>query len=223
MVFYFYLSVLILILGAQIFLRSFVSKSCQSDDRQTDDKNSKFAKKAKLIFWLVFVFQIFWLVYGVRKQYLVWQADETAKYLLPPYQSVSYFLFYSYGRIISALVISFAAALLFLFLTQYLNRRFQERFFCPEEPYLGAIAILIVGHPLWLLYLMLIILTTLIGTFIKKIIPHVSCFKFQVSCQRFSPCHFWIPLAIFIIIINKLAVAHNWIWFLEIVKSWRIG
>ena len=194
MVFYFYLSVLILILGAQIFLRSFC--------------------KAKLIFWLILLFQIFYSGYQIKNQYLIWQKEEATKFLIPPYQPINYFLFYSFGRIIFPFLISAVIALVFLFLSQHFNRRFEERFFYPEEPYLASTAILIVGHPLLIIYLASILITALLGT----LITHHSSLS-----TRFSLYYLWIPLAIFSIIIGKLAVIGNWTWFLEFLSNWKIG
>ena len=214
MVFYFYLSVLILILGAQIFLRSF----------RSERSRIVWISKAKLTFWLVFISQILHSGYNITNQYLIWQSDEATKFLLPPYQPVSYFLFYGLGRIISPLIISIAIAFIFLFLASYLNRRFGERFFYHDEPYLTAIAILIVSHPLLIIYLASILITALLGTIVKKISSKraVSSQQSAVS-SRFSLYYFWIPLAIFSIIIGKIAVVSNWTWFWEVLSSWKIG
>jgi len=194
-----------LILGAQIILRPYL------------------VKRVKLIFWLVLAFQILLTFYDVKKQYSIWQTSELTNRLLPPYQPIGFFLSYGFSRFLIPLIFSVAAALIFLFLTKYLNRRFQERFFYPEESYLGAIAILIISHPLWAVYLILIILSVLIGTLAKKIILKLKTNNQQVITNRFSPYYLWTLLAIFIIIINKIATAHNWEWFLMAIKLWRIG
>jgi len=93
--------------------------------------------------------------------------------------------------------VALLAALLFLFGAILLNKKYQERFFEKEEPYLGALAIFLVGQPWWFYYILVIGFIGIIGTLILKIVH---------SERRFPFYNFWLPIAVLIIIAEKFLV-----------------
>ena len=151
-------------------------------------KKREVRRVKKYFFFVVSAFFLF-LVYLSYLQYQLWINDDLAKFLLPPYQEFSYFLFYSFMRFFSPFLISFLASLLFIFLLRFFNKKYQERFFFEEEIYFGAIAVFLVGYPGFIFYMILMLLLGIILTALKK--------------ERASLFYFWIPVAIFVIIISN--------------------
>ena len=158
----------------------------------------------------IFIFSIFsiffLLLYQSYQQYQSWSQNEVSQYLLPPLQSINYFIFYAIARFFAPYLISLAVAILFLFSAKALNKKYQERFFKPEEPYFGAIAIFLTGHPGWLFYVVFIISAYLLIHFYSLLITHYSL-------QRISLYYLWIPTAIFVIIIQR---------WLELLPLWSL-
>lgn len=190
--FYFSLGILILTEGTSLFRRrrSFVFKYI-------------FVGGIILIFGLLF--------YQSLMQYRVWSQNELSKFLLPPYQSVTYFLGYSFTHFFKNHLISLAAALLFLAAAFLLNKKFQERFFKKEELYLGALAIFLVVHPWWLYYIITILIIGVFGTLFLRIInlrtsDVINGTSDVQRLKRFPFYHFWIPAAIILIIIKIFLV-----------------
>jgi hypothetical protein len=161
-------------------------------------------EKRRFIFGLVisavFLFA-FWLSF---LQYRAWQVNALAKYLLPPYQAIGYFVFYALTHFFAGYLLSLAVAFIFLWATQGLNRRFGERFFETEEPYLGALAIFLVGHPGWLVYLASIIFLYLLF--------HFGYFWRQRKFDRLPLYHFWLPAAI-LLLLAKPYFLEQWSWW----------
>lgn len=180
MLLYFSLGILILILGASLFWR----RSFGND----------------IVFSYIFLFSVviifILLFYQSYQQYQVWAQNEPSKFLLPPYQNIGYFIFYAGSRFFASYLISLAAAVLFFFLAKILNKKHNECFFYPEEYYLGAISLFLVGHPGWLFYGVFIIVFYLL-------IHIYSLFANHYSLMRISSYYLWLPTAIFVIIISK--------------------
>lgn len=227
----FVLSLLILIfsLGAQIvsalqiFPRLFGFPSFQ------DCKVIRFVKKHILQERGIFHFSVFavfsLLIYYSYQQYIAWQSIEPSKFLLPPYQSIDYFIKYVGARFFAPYLISLMAAILFLFAAKQLNKKYEERFFEPEELWLGALALFIIGWPgllfyfigLILIYLIIHIFITFYYKFFFRVSPRESPTQFCVGDEvRVSLRLWWLPLAIFVIIIN------NWLTGMELWKLLKI-
>jgi len=188
--FYFSLGILILTEGASLYRkrRSFVFKYI-------------FIGGVILIFG--FLFYQSWL------QYRVWSQNELSKFLLPPYQSIAYFLGYSFTRFFKNYLISLVVALLFLSAAVFLNKKFQERFFEKEELYLGALAIFLVGHPFWMFYFLAVMTVGVLGSLFLKVTSYHAyrqAGKLQVTSRRFPFYRFWLPLAILVLIIGKVLI-----------------
>jgi len=158
------------------------------------------------IFLIVIVLIFILLFYQSWQQYQFWSQNEVSQYLLPPHQSINYFIFYVLARFFAPYLISLAVAVLFLFSAKALNKKYDERFFEPEEPYFGALAIFLSAHPGWLFYVVFIISAYLLIHFYSLLITHYSL-------QRISLYYLWIPTAIFVIIIQR---------WLELLPLWSL-
>lgn len=174
-------AILIVFLGAQIFLRT---------PALNWRRFSKYFFASAII--LVFIFSFF----QSYQQYQFWLKNDVSKYLLPPYQNISYFIFYALARFFAPYLISLVVSLIFLFSANILNKKCQERFFYPEEAYFGALSFFLISHPGWLFYLIFII-------FIYLLIHAYSLLITHGSSLRLSLYHLWIPTAIFVIIIER--------------------
>ncbi|MFA5083950.1 MAG: hypothetical protein WC475_00990 [Candidatus Paceibacterota bacterium] len=162
---------------------------------------SFFAKRRSFVFKKLFIGAIILvfglLVFQALAQYQVWSGNALSRYLIPPYQSIAYFLKYSFTHFFENYLISLIAGILFLWLADSLNNRHQKRFFEEGEPYLGALAVFVMGQPLWLVYFIAVMSFGVLGTIFLK-------FRAKTRNSRFPFYYFWIPVAIIIMIIDKV-------------------
>lgn len=178
----------------------------------------------------LFVLSVFsicaFLFYFSFRQYSVWSGNDLSKYLLPPYRGIGYFAFYALSRFFASYLISFAAAILFLFSSRFLNKKFQERFFEPEEPYSGALAVFLTGWPgvffyfagLASIYFFVHILIALYYKFFFSIdsgeVPARLHLRVNsLAGRRISLRWWWLPAAIFVIMTRK---------WLELLPLWDL-
>ena len=196
MLFYFSLVILILTIGASLFWRRSFGNL----------RITNLVRIYEYIFLIVIVLIFILLFYQSWQQYQFWSQNEVSQYLLPPHQSINYFIFYVLARFFAPYLISLAVAVLFLFSAKALNKKYDERFFEPEEPYFGALAIFLSAHPGWLFYVVFIISAYLLIHFYSLLITHYSL-------QRISLYYLWIPTAIFVIIIQR---------WLELLPLWSL-
>ncbi|MBI4991752.1 MAG: hypothetical protein HZB99_00850 [Candidatus Harrisonbacteria bacterium] len=136
-------------------------------------------------------------------QYKLWQGNEIGKFFLPPYRNLDYFVFFIRTRFFNQYLLSLIVGIIFLAATRYLNKRFGERFFELIEPYLLATAIFSVGHPAWLVYLFVLLISALILSFVSS---HLSF----VKSERLSFYYLWLPTAFLTIIISKWLSVLPW-------------
>jgi len=159
------------------------------------------------IFLIVIVLIFILLFYQSWQQYQFWSQNEVSQYLLPPHQSINYFIFYVLARFFAPYLISLAVAVLFLFSAKALNKKYDERFFEPEEPYFGALAIFLSAHPGWIFYSALLIIIYLITHIValarNYADSNVDRRGKETLSYRLSMYYLWIPAAIFVIIISK--------------------
>lgn len=184
------LTILIVILGAQVFLRSFVIDW---------PKISKYFFAGAIIIIFIFLF------FQSYQQYRFWLKNDISKHLLPPYTSINYFIFYVFMRFFAPYLMSLIAAILFLLAAKILNKKYEERFFEPEEYYLGAAGIFLSGHPGWLFYAVILMSVYLIFS--------ICYLLFSQRQERLPLYYLWIPTAIFVIIIQR---------WLEIMPLWSL-
>jgi len=84
--------------------------------------------------------------------------------------------------------------LIFLIVSISFNNFFQKRFFEDEEPYLGSLAIFILGYPYFLYYF--------ISVFGFGLLRAVFIYLVKKKKVRLSFYCLWLPLAILVIIIR---------------------
>jgi len=111
-------------------------------------------------------------IYCAFATYNLWKTDPFSKYLLPPYQEISYFYKYSFfhfglSNIIAIAISSAWASFLFV-----LNKYSKERFLDRKEIWLGFFTALATGWPGFIIYLIfsfvILLATQLINVFILK-------------------------------------------------------
>ena len=169
---------------------------------------SLLVRYSKFIFIFVVAGLFFYGVYLSSLQYEAMTTGGLSKFLLPPYQSINYFLIYIAGaRIFGPYVLSFLASLLFMWAAARYNKKYDERFFEREEIYFGALAIFLVSHPGWIIYFpTLIVLYTLIQLYNRFVRRRVN--------ERIPLYHLWVPTAIFVILINEYWLSNMPFWLL---------
>jgi hypothetical protein len=201
MLFYLSLTILVFVLGAQLWLRFFVNR------RGLTQANTQINADIFKYIFLISLFLISGLLfYQSFKQYQLWSQNEISQYLLPPHRSINYFIFYVFRRIFVPYLISLTVAILFFFSAKFFNKKYEERFFYPEEYYLGALAMFLMSHPGWLFYLIFLISAYLLIHICSSFIVHSSSF-------RISLYYLWIPTTIFVILISR--------WF-EHLSLWSL-
>ena len=189
---WFQLGILLISLGASLFLRR--RSSISTFNLQLTTHNL-----FRYIFITAVILSFIFSLGMMRSQFLLWQKNSPASYLIPPYQDINYFLDYSFYIFFAKPIIVLLAALIFLGLAKFFNRRFGEGFFEDEEPYFGALGIFLTGYQSFLFYIIMVLLSGLIGAAITR--------------KRFSVYYLWLPLAIFVIMIQK---------WLQLLPFWQI-
>ena len=193
------LGVLILVLAAQFFYRF------------SSGRLAVFFGKLKFkIFlrwiWILSVAVIFGtFLYWSSLQYEMWGSGGFTKYMLPPYQSIAYFLSYVGVRFFGPWVLAFLASVIVSRAAKYLNKKFGERFFENEEIELIALGVFLTGYPGFFIYLSLILV---LGVMFSA--------AYQVLTKGRLPLYFfWMSMAVFAIIIKDwLVPALGWEMFL---------
>lgn len=115
-------------------------------------KNISYGSKfiAPGLFLGAIFFIIGWYGYLTYSQYLIWRLGPPGIFFLPPYREIGYLLEYHLTRFLLYYIISLIVGGGLIALSYYGNKRFGERFFDAEEPYLGALAIFLLGNRAWL-------------------------------------------------------------------------
>lgn len=148
-----------------------------------------------VLLWIAFYY-----LYAVYLQYVLWRdGGVLTQYLVPPYQSISYVFSYHFMRLGIFYAISFLTSIAFFVATRRINKKYGEKFFEREEPYIGAFVIFLLGNPAWhyawLLYLAWMFLIPVICSGFARI--------FLRRNERLSLYYFWIPIAFFVILIVR--------------------
>lgn len=192
-------SVLALILTAQFFYRF---SSGRLADLLSKIKFHVFLKWVWILSGVI-IFGIF--LYWSKLQYELWGSGGFTKYMLPPYQGISYFLSYVGVRFWGPWVLAFLASVIVSRAAKYLNKKFGERFFENEEIELIALGVFLTGYPGFFIYLSLILV---LGVMFSA--------AYQVLTKGRLPLYFfWMSMAVFAIIIKDwLVPALGWEMFL---------
>jgi hypothetical protein len=160
--------------GAQIFLRSFFVRYIKT----------YFLCSAAVIFSTT--------LYWSYLQYSVWKSGGLTQFLLPPHQSIGYFLSYVFVRIVGPWLFSLCVAFLLKKGMEFLNRRFEERFFEAREPWIVCLAVFLTGYPGFFFYLAFIALLAVLLVII-----------YTVASRGRAPLYYlWLPGAILAIILK---------------------
>jgi len=199
------LTILIVILGAQVFLRFFANGLQNTSLPLANPRSVYFLRICEYIFVISIILIFILLIFQSYQQYQLWLKNDISKYLLPPYSGIDYFVFYTFNKFFAPYLMSLIAAVLFLFSAKIINKKYEERFFYPEGYYLGALGIFLSSHPGWLFYLFFLI-------FVYLLIHLYSLFIIHNSFYRISLYWLWIPTAIFVIIMNNIFLAHLSWW-----------
>ncbi len=133
------------------------------------------------------------LSYYTALQYFTWLSSSISRLLLPPYQGIGYFIFYAFTEFWADYLLAAAIGLL-CFVAIRRQATDERPFFYPEEPTLCFISIMLVGHPLWILYGILLLLETLVGTLYTHFISKTK--------NRVSFRYLWLPTAILILAVS---------------------
>jgi hypothetical protein len=154
------------------------------------------------IIFLIAILGVFSLLisYSVA-QYRFWMEGELGQYLLPPYQEINYFIKYALWRFFAQYLVSGFFAVIFFLVAKGYNTRHNNQFFYPEEPYYIALGIFLTGHPLWIVYL----LAMLVGYGIFSIFYRLW-WKRKNSIVNEEPkvsfYYGWLPVALLVILMK---------------------
>ncbi|MBT9171162.1 MAG: hypothetical protein DDT18_01531 [Actinobacteria bacterium] len=134
-----------------------------------------FSKKDKLKFLInklivaALSFSALLAIVKTINQYYVWSGNELSQLLLPPHQSIDYFVFYAFGRFWLGVLIGVAVSFLFYLFLKFLEKR-QNRFFIEGETALGFLTALIVGWPNFVIFLPLVFISTVLIAIYRRLI-----------------------------------------------------
>ncbi len=169
-------------------------------------KSYKSYKIYKLTFWLSVSAVFLFYLYLVYSRYLGWSTGGgVSKFLVPPYNGISYVFGYELFRFLMYYLVALVAALAFLVSARRLNRRFKEKFFENQEPYLGALSIFLLGYPgwgyAWIYYVVAVLALAVLGSLV---VSHLL-----KKNERFSLYWLWLPVAILVILIKEFLVVSS--------------
>ena len=141
-------------------------------------------------------------------QYQAMSSDPVGMFLLPPYQSSTYFWTFVVGvRIFGPYILSALVAVLFAYVANRYNKKYEERFFGKEEIQLGVLAIFLSGHPGWIFYFVALISLYVLIHLYNLLIRHKNG-------ERIPLYHLWVPTAIFVILISEYLLSGTVFWHL---------
>ncbi|TSC83110.1 MAG: hypothetical protein G01um101419_261 [Parcubacteria group bacterium Gr01-1014_19] len=154
---------------------------------------SVFLRVARPVFWALLVLPVFLAFYLSYQQYQLWLANPLTQLLLPPNQSVGYFISYASVTFFLPIAVNLLLASVALLIFGWLNRRTKGRIFEGAEPYLIGISILLSGAN-WMFFLVVVAGVALVGSVINLLLKR----------GQFSLYYFWLPAAVLVILISKI-------------------
>lgn len=168
---------------------------------------SKYVVRFAVIFVLILYLGA--LVMEVGGTYYLWKQGSPAKFLLPPYQSIRYFIGYVGYRFVVPILSVILVGALFFFVSKIIDHIFQNRIFYLEEHWLIFYGIIIVGHPLWIFYLFAMLVFGVV-TYLLGIIFHGLKFG-----EFFSLRYLWLPLALLILLFQNWLIKFPFFYSLK--------
>ncbi|HDM31973.1 MAG TPA: hypothetical protein ENG32_01220 [bacterium] len=130
--------------------------------------------------------------------YFLWERNSLSHLLLPPFTPISYFLSYVFFHFFRPMLFNLSLSLLLLALLKIFNKIFRGRLFFEEEIYFASFAVLASPFPTNLLLIILVFLSGILVSLSKK-----TCKK---KVEFTSLYHFWLPLAILMIIFKPFII-----------------
>ena len=130
--------------------------------------------------------------------YFLWERNSLSHLLLPPFTPISYFLSYVFFHFFRPMLFNLSLSLLLLALLKIFNKIFRGRLFFEEEIYFASFAVLASPFPTNLLLIILVFLSGILVSLSKK-----TCKK---RVEFTSLYHFWLPLAILMIIFKPFII-----------------
>ncbi len=130
--------------------------------------------------------------------YFLWERNSLSHLLLPPFTPISYFLSYVFFHFFRPMLFNLSLSLLILALLKIFNKIFKGRLFFEEEIYFASFAVLASPFPTNLLLIILVFLSGILVSLSKK-----TCKK---RVEFTSLYHFWLPLAILMIIFKPFII-----------------
>ncbi len=163
---------------------------------------SSLKKIASRVFLYSGGFVFAYLIYISFLQYRAFQSGALS-FIIGTGKGIQWFFSYIFFHYWDDYLISLSAAVIFLLVARYFNKKYEERFFETEELWLAATGIFLVGYPAWLFYLVIVLLLSAIVSAI-----------FMKKGERLPLYHFWIPTAIVILVAVQFW-AEKQVWWLS--------
>ncbi len=140
------------------------------------------------------------LLLGIESvvQYRAWSLAAPQKFLLPPHQSIVYFLTYVGWRLFAPYVLSLFVALVLVVMARVYNRRHDGAFFYDDEFSALVLGVFLSGTPGWILYACSMIIAAAVIIAFRSLILRRS--------DKFSLRELWLPVALFDILIYTWAL-----------------
>jgi len=136
----------------------------------------------------------------------LWSLNSFTKILLPPYTSWKYALNYSLFRFAWGNCFTIVFALFVIWVMEKMNKKFDERFFYPEEKWLCALGIITNPWPRCFVFLILLLLTFLIIQTLN-ILREWKRNK-KVKQERLSMLYLWLPISLLSFFISYAIVIY---------------
>lgn len=156
-----------------------------------------------LLFFVAIIAVFGFAKYQAWQQFIVWKSNDLSKLFLPPYQDWSYFVFYVRTRFFNQYLFSLATGLIAMEIARRFNRKYDNRFFEPLEPYLIGIGTFLAGYPLSLFYIPIVLVAGMIASGILS-------FTGMPSGWRLSLQYLWLPMLLLTILISRWFALLPW-------------
>lgn len=127
------------------------------------------ANKLFVLVILTIGFRLLYAALLTFSQYYIWSHQEFTKLLLPPTQSIRYFIQYSFTHFWIDALISIGAAIIFYLFLRALWK-YRERFFEKDELVFGFLMALILGWPNFVVFVPLVFIFTALISLIRILI-----------------------------------------------------
>jgi hypothetical protein len=161
--------------------------------QKSEERKIKFLK---FIFSFSLVIFILWSIFLSVFQYLLWKQNSFSKYLLPPYQKISYFLSYAYLHFWQDLIFRILISLLIIVILKLISFTLKRDVFYDEEKILIPQLALFLVFPLNILFFYL-------SFFLLLLLIVISILSKKMNLnERYSFKNYWILLTWFIFLLQ---------------------